>query len=67
MKLTADKIRDYGQFTPEELQAARESRREYDRQYRAAHPEKQKQYRTNYWIRRNARQAQAAAAAGNDK
>ena len=42
----------------QELELARQARREYDRQYRAANREKCRQWQRAYWARRMMREAQ---------
>lgn len=45
---------------------AREARNAYHREYSRKNPEKMRQYRIRYWERRAAREAEAAAVAGDD-
>lgn len=43
--------------TEEELEAAREANRAYQREYNRAHPEKKREWNRNYWIKKAQRNA----------
>lgn len=55
--------RNNKELTPEQIEATKAARAKWAREYRAKHPEKNKEYIARYWARRAARE-QAAAAAG---